>query len=79
MEVILLSSQKLTTAGTTDIVFQWDQSYIIFSSSFDLLVVYCTLKDICSNYKAISKELTKEDLELKALEQATINAARRVQ
>ena len=40
---------------------------------------FCTLKDTCSGYKAISKTLTKEDLERRALEQATINAARRVQ
>ena len=41
---------------------------------------YCTLKDTCSGYKAVSKTLTKEDLERRALEQATINAAnRRVQ
>ena len=40
---------------------------------------FCTLKDTCSAYKAISKTLTKEDLERRALEQATINAARRVQ
>ena len=40
---------------------------------------YCTLKDSCISFKAISRTLTKEDLERKALEQATINAARRVQ
>ena len=40
---------------------------------------FCTLKKTCTAYKAISKTLTKEDLERRALEQATINAARRVQ
>ena len=38
---------------------------------------FCTLKDTCSGYKAVSKTLTKEDLERRALEQATINAANR--
>ena len=40
---------------------------------------FCTLKDTCTGYKAISKTLSKEDVERRALEQATINAARRTQ
>ena len=41
---------------------------------------FCTLKKTCTAYKAVSRTLTKEDLERRALEQATINAAnRRVQ
>ena len=40
---------------------------------------FCTIKDRCETYLEHSKEATPEDLERLALEQATINAARRVQ
>jgi hypothetical protein len=40
---------------------------------------YCTLKKTCDTYGIFSKDMTKEDVERKAIEQATINAARRVQ
>ena len=40
---------------------------------------YCSAKKICDTYKMYSKDITKEEVERKALEQATINAARRIQ
>ena len=39
---------------------------------------YCTLTKTCNAYKLYSKELTKEELERKAMELATLNAARRI-
>ena len=38
--------------------------------------VYCTLKDECVKYKRNAKELTKEEITQKALEQATLQLAR---
>ena len=40
---------------------------------------YCTLKKTCDAYGIFSKSMTNEDVERKAMEQATINAARRIQ
>ena len=42
-------------------------------------VNHCSFKNNCHAYKELSKELSVEDKERAALEQATINAARRTQ
>jgi len=39
---------------------------------------FCNIKDTCNAYLENSKQITEEEIERRALEQATINAARRV-
>ena len=39
---------------------------------------FCNIKDTCDAYLENSKEITEEEIERRALEQATINAARRL-